>query len=307
MRRFQFVLVALAIVLPGCGGAGYREPMKGSGGAPGSALAPLEPGAEKPEAQPQGIGAQGMLKPGQPANPMPRKIIRSADVQLIVQDFDQAEQELRQLIARQPGSYVAQAESSGSAGAPRSGRWKIRLPVDSLDAFLAAVVKLGIPERNSVDSKDVTEEYYDLEARTKNKKAEEERLLRHLDKSTAKLEDILQVERELTRVRGEIEQQEGRLRLLANLTALTTVTVMMREVKNYVPPQTPSFTANIASTFQGSLDLLVLFGKGLVLVGVALAPWLPVFAVLVAAVAWLLRRSARNHAPRAQAEPGTPA
>src|SRR5262249_26682945 len=143
----------------------------------------------------------------------------------------------------------------------------------------AAVTRLGVPEKNSIDSKDVTEEYYDLEARIKNKKVEEDRLLKHLEKSTGKLEEILAVEREISRVRGEIEQHEGRLRLLANLTALTTVTINIQEIKNYVPPQTPTFASNITSTFSGSFDLLVGLGKALVLIAVGLAPWLPVIAV----------------------------
>jgi hypothetical protein len=321
MRRFLFVLGSLVLALTGCGQAEYRSPAIGHAGAtsgsyPGgaeSAVEGIDVSGQMHAAMGGMMGQMGAkptappAPPSQPANPMPRKIIRTADVHLVVQDFDQAEQELRQILAQQPGAYIAQAETSGSAGAPRSGRWKIRLPADSLDAFLAAVVKLGYPERNSVDSKDVTEEFYDLEARTKIKKAEEERLLRHLDKSTAKLEDILQIERELTRVRGEIEQQEGRLRLLANLTTLTTVTLTMREDKKYVPPQTPSFTATIASTFDSSLDLLVQFGKGAVLVAVAVAPWLPLLAIVAAVLVWPARRAVRNARPPAQAEPGTPA
>jgi hypothetical protein len=239
-------------------------------------------------------------EPAQPGEPEPaavieRKIIRTADLRIIVDDFDHAEQELRKIIAQCKNCYVASAESGGSAGAPRTGKWKVRVPVIEFDGFVDALIRLGVPERKTVDSQDVTEEYYDLDTRTKNKKTEEQRLLKHLEKSTAKLEDILAVEREISRVRGEIEHNEGKLRLLANLTTLTTVTVTVQEIKNYIPPQTPTFAASIGDTFTSSVDLLVGFGKRAVLVAVALSPWLPLIFALCLAI-WLPVRRAVRHA-----------
>jgi hypothetical protein len=232
-----------------------------------------------------------------------RKIVRTAEVEVIVQDFDKAEQELKRLLQEQKDGYVAQSAITGSVGAPRSGYWRVRLPLSQLDAFLDAVAALGVPRKKSLDAKDVTEEYYDLEARLKNKKTEEERLLKHLDKSTGKLEDILAVERELTRVRGEIEQMEGRRRLLANLTTLTTVTITIREVKNYVPPRETTFAANVSGTFSESVDLLVGFGKSLTLLVVALVPWLPVLVMVGVPAWWFVRRIARGAATQSPSAP----
>jgi hypothetical protein len=65
-------------------------------------------------------------------------------------------------------------------------------------------------------------------------------------------------------VRGEIEQMQGRLRLLANMTSLTTITVTLREVKGYVPPQPATFGSQIARSFQTSFAGLIGFGKGAV-------------------------------------------
>ena len=106
-------------------------------------------------------------------------------------------------------------------------------------------------------------EYYDLEARIKNKQQEETRLLKHLADSTGKLEDILAVERELTRVRGEIEQMQGRIRYLGNLSALSTVTLNVTEVRNYTPPVHPTFgNADRARTFNDSLVYSDRFRQG---------------------------------------------
>jgi hypothetical protein len=242
------------------------------------------PGGLMPPGQKPARGA-GEKKPAAD-DKLPRKIIYTADLKIIVEDFAKAEEELKHLVRDHHG-IVAQSEVTGSAGSPRGGRWKLRVPVDEFDDFVQAAARLGVPQKNSTDSQDITEEYYDLEARLKSKKVEEERLLRHLEQSTGKLEEILAVEKELSRVRGEIEQHEGRLRMLANLVSLTTVTVTIQEVKNYVPPQAPTFAGSVADTFFTSLDWLGKFGQGLVLVAAALAPWLAVVLV-VALPAWLV-------------------
>jgi len=218
-----------------------------------------------------------------------RRIIRTAEIKLLVNDFERAENGLKRLLIETRNCYVAEADMRGASGSPRLRTWKVRVPVAQFDAFCDAVARLGIPETNRIDSKDVSEEYYDLEAHIKNKKIEEARLQGLLEKATGKLEEVLTVEREISRVRGEIEHQEGRLRLLANLTALTTVTITIQEVKNYVPPQTPTFASSISTTFSSSLGLLTDFGKGLFLLLVALTPWLSVVA-LVGIPGWVLWR-----------------
>ena len=91
---------------------------------------------------------------------------------------------------------------------------------------------------------------------------------------------------------------QGRLQVLAKLTAMTTVTVTLHERGSYVPPEAPAFGTSISRTFHGSLGVLTNFGKAVVLIAVALAPWLPALAVLLVP-AWLLarRRMLRPAAP----------
>jgi hypothetical protein len=223
--------------------------------------------------------AEPMLKPKADQAIPARKVIYTAEVNLSVESFETAQTQLLNLVKQEKG-YVAHSEVGGSPGQSRWGRWRVRIPVGQMDAFLAAVAKLGEQDRVKLDSQDVTEEYYDLDARVRNKKLEEERLLKHLKDSTGKLEDILAVERELSRVRDEIERSEGRLRLLANLTDLTTITVMLRERGSYSPGGAPSYGTTLGRTFNNSLQMLVDFGKMLLMLLVGSIPWLVVLAVI---------------------------
>lgn len=278
---FGILAAAILGAVVGCARLERSEPMA-KDSAPRAAVAKDaagQPGAEKGAAV-------------KDADAMPRKIIYTATIRLVVEEFAKAEQDLLQLVKSEKG-YVINSEISGSPGTPRSGQWKVRIPVERFDSFRDDVIKLGKLERSSTDSQDVTDEYYDLEARIKNKKLEEARLLQHLEKSTGKLEDILAVEREISRVRGEIERQQGRLQLLAKLTAMTTLTIFLNERTGYVPPETESFGTTIGHTFHGSLEALLDFGKGLVLIVVAIAPWLLPLAVVGVPIGLVLRRRFR--------------
>src|SRR5207249_1695619 len=115
-----------------------------------------------------------------------RKIIYMADVELVVEKFEEAEQLIRDLVKEFKG-YISKSEVAGAPGSRRHGQWTARIPVDRFDAFRDAIAGLGELQRNTLDSQDVTEEFYDLEANIKNKQVEEERLREHLKKSTGSL------------------------------------------------------------------------------------------------------------------------
>jgi hypothetical protein len=224
------------------------------------------------------------------------KIIYNAHMDLVVESVSTTEHELTRLV-KESGGYVAETDVMSVSHVRRTASWKVRVPVDRFDGFLSAVGKLGEMQRSKLDSQDVTQEYHDLEAQIANKQQEERRLLKLLAESTGKLTEVLTVEKELSRVRGEVEVMQGRLRYLANQTSLSTVTITATELRDYTPPVSPTFAAQIGRTFHDSLGLLTGFGKAVVLIVVALVPWLPVIAVAGLIIAWLARRSAVRHAP----------
>jgi hypothetical protein len=187
--------------------------------------------------------------------------------------------------------YIAEQNVVGSPGSLRSMRWRIRVPVDSFDSLVDAILSLGELERNNRTSQDVTEQYYDIESRIKNKKVEEQTLNKILQERSGKLEDVLKIEIELSRVRGEIEQLEGKIRVLENLSSLATLTLNVREREKYAPapPVAADFPTQIARTWDASLLSLVNLGKALTLWAVSWAIWVPLLLV-VALLAWILIR-----------------
>lgn len=222
-----------------------------------------------------------------------RKIIHTAHVELVTEDLSALESKLLPLVETSKG-YVADSDVSGTAGIQRQGTWRVRVPVEAYDAFLKAAVRLGELVSLKADAKDVSEEYFDLEARLANKKVEEARLLKLLTEATGKLEEVLKVEHELSRVREEIERFQGRLRALANLTTLTTVTISAREIKGYTPPLAPTLATRMGRTFAASLDALRQLGEGLLLFAVGLVPWLPVIGLVLVFVLIASRRARRR-------------
>jgi hypothetical protein len=211
--------------------------------------------------------------------PAERKIVYQANLRLVVTDFANLESEVSRIVREHDG-YLANASIDRTSGEQRSGNWQARIPTDRFDSFLEAASKLGVPESRAQTAQDVTEEFVDLEARISNQKRLEERILQLLDQKEGAIKDVIAVEQELARVRGEIERMEGRLRFLSNRAELTTVAIFAREQRDYVPPQAPTFASRISETWSDSLLSLRDFGANAVVALVGLAPWLVILAVL---------------------------
>jgi hypothetical protein len=220
-----------------------------------------------------------------------RRIIYEAEINLVVKDVSTVESQIAALLKEHQG-YVAESSIDRTQGEELSGRWRVRIPVERFDAFLDAVAKLGVAESRKQTAQDVTEEFVDLEAQISNKKKLEERIVELVNNQSGEIKDVIEVERELGRVRGEIEQMEGRLRYLTNRTELTTVSILAREVDDYVPPQAPSFTNRIQRAWTNSLQSLQDFGQRAVVALVYAFPWIIVLGVvLVPGLLYLRKRN----------------
>lgn len=157
-----------------------------------------------------------------------RKLIRNASVDLEVHSFDDAAQKAVAL-ADGAGGYVATRNSERLPNGKMSGTLVVKVPPAALDGFLQQLHGLGEIRKQSLGSQDVTKDYFDTDARLRNARRMEDGLLDLLKNTKGRVSDLLQVERELGRVRGDIEEMQGQLKLWDSLVAYATVTIQLSE------------------------------------------------------------------------------
>lgn len=113
---------------------------------------------------------------------------------------------------------------------PDRVRMVVRVPSAQLDAVMDSVGRIGDVKRQSTSAEDVTDQYADLEARLESKRALRDRLRALLDRANS-VQNVLSVERELSRVQGDVESMEARLERLQSQVALSTLDVELREAR----------------------------------------------------------------------------
>jgi uncharacterized protein DUF4349/putative zinc finger protein len=173
---------------------------------------------------------QAEAKPGE--TPVPaqanRKLIRNATVQLEIVSFDDAVQKITALANEERG-YVATTSSEKQANGKLRGTVIVKVLPENLDRFLQKVRGLGELKNQTLGTEDVTKAYLDTDARLKNAHVMEQRLIDMLKTKTGKVSDLLQVEKELSRVREDIEKMQGELKFWDSQVQFATVTVSLAE------------------------------------------------------------------------------
>ncbi len=218
-----------------------------------------------------------------------RKIVRSASVCFEVKDQSKA-RALVHGVAIRNGAEIFSEESAGS-GENESGVIVIQASPDKLDAILKELEPLGRVVSRSVASDNMSEEYVDLNSRLQNFRKVEARLTNLMQFKTNKLSDILELERELDRVGGEIEQTIGRMKYIDTLAASSRITVRMAQPVVVQAEQAAAATgiiAQVRNSFVGSFNTFVSTGLTLLsMTGFLLA--LGLWTLPVAGVIWLLK------------------
>ena len=158
----------------------------------------------------------------------PSMLIRTGNTSIEVDKLDPAIIKVRQL-AQQLGGYVANSSISGGRDQVRSATLELKIPAAKYDQAIGGLGDIGKIEAVNTSVEDVGEEFVDITARVTNAKRLEERLVNLLATRTARLADVLAVERELARVREEIERYEGRIRFLKTRAAVSTLSVTVHE------------------------------------------------------------------------------
>ncbi len=228
---------------------------------PGNPPAQVDMGPVPPSG---GSGGGGDATPSLqvPAGPM---IVKTASLTMVTRDFDSTRAAIEALIRQYRGT-IAQMNVTSYRGTGHNLAATFRVPADQLEVLLADLKKLGRVEHESQSGEEVTQQYVDLVARLSNARRTEQRLTDILHNRTGTVTDVLSVEREIARVRGEIERLEAERQVLQNRVALATIQLQLNEEYRAelepAPPSAPTRLRNAVvdgyhNFTEGALDLLL--------------------------------------------------
>ncbi|HYN86395.1 MAG TPA: DUF4349 domain-containing protein [Pyrinomonadaceae bacterium] len=294
------ILISLA-VLAGCAGAENAAPEAGGNAERTASTA----GANPPQdpATPGGATTQKVsleqadASQGAPAA-AERKIIRNAALKIEVDSPADAQRRVAS-VAEQRGGYVVSSQSTQHGGSNDTRPYdvvtlELRVPSAHFDAAVGEIRGVGgrvVEEKTT--GQDVTEEYIDLEARSRTQRALESQLL-EIMKGANRVSDALEVQRELANVRTEIERLEGRRRFLENQSSLSTIRVTLQPPAPLVSSSAGGFFYEVRRALGDGVDIAV--GVLLVLIRLVIA-LIPILLFIVLPL-YLLARFVRRRWPR---------
>ena len=164
-----------------------------------------------------------------------RRIVRRATLAMELADVDRGLARLIEVI-ESVGGFVAGTESQTDATGTVRASITAHVPPAAFSRALAALEDLGRVTARRVSGEDVSEEFVDLEARVRNLERQEGQLLGFMERAQ-KISDLLSLENEVARVRGEIERLSGRIRFLRARTELTTIQVGLSRLPAGAPAE----------------------------------------------------------------------
>ena len=295
MKKYLSLLLSLAllaVLLTGCGSAGksaasYDSGMVEYAVSDEAAMAPADGAAMKNTA----------ADTGSTQLPQNRKWIVTVNLTAETDDLDALRSALDEKIAALNGYVEDQSVYNGSiydsGRRYRSANLTVRIPADSIDAFLQDVGGLANIVRQNKSIEDVTLSYVATESRLKALETEEARLLELLSQAE-NMTDLLEIEARLSEVRSELENYASQKRLYDNQIDYATIYIAIEEVQEYTPTEEPSlwerirdgFKDNLEGVGEGLLDVLVWF--------IVSIPTLVVLAVVVLILVLIVRRIRRR-------------
>jgi hypothetical protein len=252
------------------------------GGAAGVASEPTE-------SAPAVSGRPGQVEPAL-APPSTPAIARTARLRVRATNFDTARPAVDRVVA-ETGGLVGQVNASGARGDARTLTATLLIPANRLDAALAALKTIGVVLDETQSGDDVTGQVVDIAARLANARNTEKRLVDLLQKRTGDLADVLAAEREIARVREEIERLDAQRKNLDRRVTYATINLEVLEQQQAAldlgpRPISGLFRDALVNGTTQALDSLL----GLLLLIVRLGPVLLLWAAILA---WPVRAFVR--------------
>lgn len=224
------------------------------------------------------------------AGTVDKKIIQTGDLNLKVTSADASASAIKDIAHAQNGGVIYSSFYQSSRNT-KSGTISVQVPYQNFDATYEQIKKVATQViSESSNAQDITEQYVDLAARLKNAQAEEASFVALLNRS-GKIEDILNVTREVARVRGEIEQLQAQIRYFDSRSDMSTITANLSEDVT-IEPVTAAWRPwqVVKTSVKQLLTLGQSFIDGLIALVIVVLPMLVIYALIV----WLIYLAGRK-------------
>lgn len=219
------------------------------------------------------------------------KIIQTGRMNMETTTFDETLSKVQNYV-NSIGGYVQSSSIQGRGITPdnstsnRVGTLTFRVPQTKYSEFFTSVKSYGAITFQESTGEDVTEQYFDTEARVKSLTLQEERILDILKKSD-KLSDVIELEKHLSDIRYQIESLTGTLRKWDNLVNFSTITLQIQEVKEITkvaPESSNGLLKRISYSFTNSIKQLGIFFQAVIVFLFTILPFMFV-AIIIALIA----------------------
>lgn len=316
MRRATVLLLIFALSLAGCYRKSALSVSKGdlnqgaityNKGNPGVASTP--PPASHAQSAPKAIAGHGpedafgsneqqtSLDSAMSAQAAEHKIIRNGEMSIETDAPSEGQRKIA-AIAEKHGGFVVISESKQNEAVSQTVASTVvnvvvRVPAQKFEATIEEIRAVGgrvLYEKRT--GQDVTEEYIDLEARIRTKKALESQFL-EIMKQARKISDAMEVQSQLADVRTEIERLEGRRRFLENQSALSTINITLHTSTQVVAAATRGFFYDLKAAFGDGVDTGAEIFLGIIRFVIVMIP----VTLFILAPAWLVFKWLRRRIP----------
>lgn len=299
-RRWMVLVAAGGLALTGCSSTGSDSggdaapPSSASAAPSGDSDAGSESAQSSEPASADRAKGSGSTAPSDGYKaPTDAHIARSASLSITVEDIDQASAKVRSA-ARSAGGYVSDEDSRAAThdGGRSWAEITVTVPVTELDTTTSDLTELGEVTQRSSSAEDLTSQYTDTASRVKTKTKAVERL-RTLIADTDDLDQIVTLENELSTREADLESMTSQQKSLEKRTATAPITVSLSTEASEVEDTTEEDRGFVAGLSGGWGAFTSALEVGATALG-AFTPFAVTLALLLAPVAWWLRRRTRR-------------
>lgn len=192
--------------------------------------------------------------------PSERMLVRTASLYMESEDPGDAVNKII-IIVESYGGYISQLNMYSKENP--SANLLVKVPEKYFFQALSEIKRVGEVVSEDVNTRDVTEEYIDLEARLRNLRAEEEWLVKMMEKAK-NIEELMMVERELWRIRGEIERLEAQTKNLERMVQYSSISITVAKPSEPTSPKPPYPEIDFTPILVAALTALIYIAYGLV-------------------------------------------